>query len=302
VRITILDIQKMKQHGERIPMITAYDYTSAQMVDRAGVPLILVGDTLGMVMLGHQTTVPVTMEEMLHHAKAVVRGSQQALVIGDLPFLTYTDVPTALHNAGRYLQEAGVQAVKLEGGAAMTPVVKKLVETGIPVMAHIGLTPQSVNQLGGMRVQGKRGDDARRLIEDALALEEAGAFALVLELVPAELAREITTRLRIPTIGIGAGPWCDGQVQVWHDMLGLFTDFVPRHTKRYATLADTIVKAIQSYAGEVRSGTFPTMEHTSKMDPQELGAALEQLSGGRHNGAVKAGPRQSAAPRQEKKA
>ncbi len=234
MRTTILDIQKMKSRGERIPMITAYDYTSAQLVDRSGIPLILVGDTLGMVMLGYDTTVPVTLDEMLHHAKAVVRGSQKALVIGDLPFMTYTDIPTALHSARRYLQETGVQAVKLEGGVAVTPIVKKLVETGIPVMAHIGMTPQSVNQLGGMgRVQGKRGDDALRLIEDALALQEAGAFAVVLELAPAELAREISTRLRIPTIGIGAGPGCDGQVQVWHDMLGLYTDFVPKHAKRY---------------------------------------------------------------------
>jgi 3-methyl-2-oxobutanoate hydroxymethyltransferase len=286
VRTTILDIQKMKQRGERIPMITAYDYTSAQIVEKAGVPMILVGDTLGMVMLGHPTTIPVTLDEMIHHARAVVRGSQKALIVGDLPFLTYTDVETALHSAGRMLQEAGVQVVKLEGGTEMAPIIAKLVKTGIPVMAHIGLTPQSVNQLGGMRVQGRRGDDARRLIEDALALQEAGAFALVLELVPAELAREITTRLRIPTIGIGAGPWCDGQVQVWHDMLGLFTDFVPRHTKRYATLAETMVGAIHTYAEEVRVGSFPTGENGSTMDEQELRAALQQLDADQHDSAA----------------
>lgn len=276
MRTTILDIQKMKQRGERIPMITAYDYTSAQIADRAGVPLILVGDTLGMVVLGHQTTVPVTLDEMLHHIKAVVRGSQKALVIGDLPFLTYTSEEQALRSAGRVLQEAGAQAVKLEGGVEVAPIVRKLVAMGIPVMGHIGLTPQSVNQLGGMRVQGKKAAKARQLIEDALALEAAGAFSVVLELVPAQLSREITARLNIPTIGIGAGPWCAGQVQVWHDLLGLYTDFVPRHAKRYATLADTIAAALQSYVVEVHDGTFPTMEHGSQMDEQELRATLEQ--------------------------
>jgi 3-methyl-2-oxobutanoate hydroxymethyltransferase len=280
VRTTILDIQKLKQRGERIPMITAYDYTSAQIVDHAGIPLILVGDTLGMVMLGYPTTVPVTLDQMIHHATAVVRGSQHALVIGDLPFLTYADVERALVSAGRFLQEAGVQAVKLEGGKQVAPIVRKLVETGIPVMAHIGLTPQSVNQLGGMRVQGRQSSDARRLIEDALALEAAGAFALVLELVPAQLAKEISRRLKIPTIGIGAGPDCDGQVQVWHDMLGLYTDFVPRHTKRYATLADAIAEAVGRYAAEVREASFPTLEHGSVMDEQALQEAVRQVDGG----------------------
>ncbi len=279
MRTTILDIQKMKQRGERITMITAYDYTSAQIVDRAGVPLILVGDTLGMVVLGYSTTVPVTLDEMLHHTKAVVRGSQKALIIGDLPFLTYTNEEQALHSAGRMLQEAGAQVVKVEGGVEVAPIVHRLVAAGIPVMGHIGLTPQSVNQLGGMRVQGKKSGRARQLIEDAQALEAAGAFAIVLELVPAQLARAITDRLTIPTIGIGAGPWCSGQVQVWHDLLGLYTDFVPRHAKRYATLADTISAAVANYAAEVRDGTFPTMEHGSQMDEQELRATLEQLDG-----------------------
>lgn len=277
MRTTILDIQKMKQRGEQIPMITAYDYTSAQIVDRAGIPLILVGDTLGMVVLGHSTTVPVTLDEMLHHTKAVVRGSHEALVIGDLPFLTYTSEEQALRSAGRMLQEAGAQAVKLEGGVEVAPVVHRLVAAGVPVMGHIGLTPQSVNQLGGMRVQGKKSNRARQLIEDALALEAAGAFSVVLELVPAQLAREITSRISIPTIGIGAGPWCSGQVQVWHDLLGLYTDFVPKHAKRYATLADTIGAALASYAAEVREGTFPTLDHGSQMDEQELRATLEQL-------------------------
>lgn len=277
MRTTILDIQKMTEHGERIPMVTAYDYTSAQIVDRAGIPLILVGDTLGMVVLGYSTTVPVTINDMLHHCKAVVRGSQNALVIGDLPFLTYSSPDDALRHAGRLLQEAGVQAVKLEGGAAFAPTVHRLVEAGIPVMGHLGLTPQSVNQLGGMRVQGRRADQARRLIEDALALEEAGAFAVVLELVPAGLSAEISSRLRAPTIGIGAGPGCDGQVQVWHDILGLYTDFVPRHARRYVNLADTISDALRQYAAEVREEEFPTQEHSSTIKSEELQEAIRQL-------------------------
>jgi 3-methyl-2-oxobutanoate hydroxymethyltransferase len=277
MRTTILDIQKMKRRGERIPMITAYDYTSAQIVDQAGIPLILVGDSLGMVVLGHSSTVPVTLNEMIHHMRAVVRGSQQALVIGDLPFLTYTSMDKALHSAGRLLQEAGVQAVKVEGGAAVAPIVRRLVEVGIPVMAHLGFTPQSVNQIG-MRVQGRRAADARQIIEDAMALEAAGAFALVLELVPTQLAEAVTKQLRIPTIGIGAGAGCDGQVQVWHDLLGLYTDFVPRHTRRYANLAETISAALQSYAGDVRSGAFPTEEHGSKMDEEALAEALKSFA------------------------
>jgi 3-methyl-2-oxobutanoate hydroxymethyltransferase len=270
---TILDLQKMKLRGERIPMVTAYDYTSAQIVDRAGIPIILVGDSLGMVVLGHASTIPVTLEEILHHARAVVRGSQSALVVGDLPFLTYTTVEQAVHNAGRLMQEGGVHAVKLEGGAAVLPSMRRLVELGVPVMGHLGFTPQSENVLG-RRVQGRRADDARELIEDALAAEAAGAFAIVLELVPTELAREISTRLHIPTIGIGAGPGCDGQVQIWHDLLGAYTDFVPRHAKRYATLADIIAAALQSYAADVRAGDFPTSEHSATMKEQDLQEAI----------------------------
>lgn len=277
MRTTILDIQKMTERGERIPMVTAYDYTSAQIVDRAGIPMILVGDTLGMVVLGYPTTVPVTIDEMIHHCKAVVRGSQNALVIGDLPFLTYSSAEDALRSAGRLLQGAGVQAVKLEGGAVLASTVQRLVEVGIPVMGHLGLTPQSVNQLGGMRVQGRQATQARRLIEDALALEAAGAFAIVLELVPAELSAEISSRLRVPTIGIGAGPGCDGQVQVWHDILGLYTDFEPRHARRYANLADTIGGALRQYAAEVREEGFPTQEHSSTIKSEELQEALRQL-------------------------
>ncbi len=276
MRTTILDIQKLKQRGERIPMITAYDYTSAQIVDRAEIPLILVGDSMGNVVQGQQTTVPVTLDDIIYHAKMVTRGAQKALVIGDLPFLTYTTVDQAVDSARRLFQEAGVQAVKLEGGAPVLPMVQRLVEVGVPVMGHLGYTPQSEHVIG-RRVQGKRADDARRLIEDALALEAAGAFAMVLELVPAPLAAEITKRLRVPTIGIGAGPGCDGQVQVWHDMLGLYTDYAPRHARRYLTLADSITEALTSYANDVRDGSFPTTEHSAKMDEQELHTALEGL-------------------------
>jgi 3-methyl-2-oxobutanoate hydroxymethyltransferase len=276
MRITIQDIQMMKARGERIPMLTAYDYTTAQMVEAAGVPMILVGDSLGMVVLGYPSTVPVTLEDMLHHTKAVVRGTQRTLVVGDLPFLTYATTEQALISAGRMLQEAGCQAVKLEGGAAIAPTVQRLTEAGIPVMGHLGLTPQSVNVLG-MRVQAKKSDTARQLITDAQALEQAGAFAIVLELIPAPLARAVTERLHVPTIGIGAGAGCDGQVQVIHDMLGLYTDFIPRHAKRYRNLAEEIRAAASEYAAEVREGAFPTESHSSKMDEQELQAALNGL-------------------------
>jgi 3-methyl-2-oxobutanoate hydroxymethyltransferase len=277
MRKTILDIQRMKSRGERITMITCYDYTSAQLVDRSGIPLVLVGDTLGMVVLGYSSTIPVTLDDMLHHMKAVARGSTEALLVGDLPFLTYASEEEAVRSAGRVMQEGSVQAVKLEGGRSMAPIVRRIVALGIPVMAHIGLTPQSVNQLGGMRVQGKQADDARRLIEDAQALEEAGAFSLVLELVPAELSREISQRLRIPTIGIGAGPWCDGQVQVWHDLLGLYSDFVPRHSHQYAHLGDVITDALTQYRSDVESGEFPTLAHGSTIKQEELREALRQL-------------------------
>ncbi len=276
MRTTIRDIQKLKERGERIPMVTAYDYTSAQLADRAGVPLLLVGDSLGMVVLGYGSTVPVTLDEMVHHSKAVVRGSQQALVVGDLPFLTYASVDQAIHSAGRMLQEAGVQAVKLEGGVTVAPTVARLVALGIPVMGHIGYTPQSEHQIG-RRVQGRQANEAGQLIEDALALEAAGAFAIVLELVPAPLAHAITARLHIPTIGIGAGVACDGQVQVWHDILGLYSDFTPRHTRRYANLAETIGAALTSYVAEVRAGTFPTAEQSATMDEATLQAALDQV-------------------------
>lgn len=276
MRTRVLDIQRMKEDGTRIAMLTAYDYTAAQIADGAGVPAILVGDSLGMVMLGHSSTLPVTLDEMVHHTRAVARGSQHALIIGDMPFLSYTSVDQAFASAGRFLQEGGAQAIKLEGGSAIVPIVRRLVETGIPVMGHLGFTPQSVNLIG-TRVQGRQAHEAYRLLEDALELEQAGIFALVLELVPAPLAAEITSRLRVPTIGIGAGPECDGQVQVWHDVLGLYTDFEPRHTKRYASIAETMGSALKAYVAEVQEGVFPTVEHSSTMDEEELQEALSRL-------------------------
>jgi 3-methyl-2-oxobutanoate hydroxymethyltransferase len=271
MRLTISKIQDMKKAGEKITMLTSYDYSTAKLVDEAGVNLILVGDTLGMVMLGYETTVPVTIEEMLHHTKAVVRGTKNALIVGDMPFMTYqVNADDALRNAGRFIQETGCQAVKLEGGATVAETVRKIVNAGIPVMGHIGLTPQSINQLSGYRVQGKTPDAAKRLLNDALALQQAGAFAVVLELVPMQLARIITSKLNIPTIGIGAGPYCDGEVQVIHDMLGWFTDFVPKHTKQYANLAGVIRKAVAEYVSEVKSGAFPTNANASSIDEELL--------------------------------
>ena len=271
MRVTITEIKEMKQRKEKIPMLTAYDYVTAKMVDEAGVPLILVGDSLGMVMLGYESTIPVTMEEMIHHTKAVVRGAKKALIVGDMPFMTYhISVSDALHNAARFIQEGGAQAVKLEGGEIMAETVKRLVQCGIPVMGHIGLTPQSIHQLGGFKVQGKSSEGAARLIKDACALEEAGAFAIVLESVPAPLSRLITEKVGIPTIGIGAGKDCDGQVQVISDLLGLFTDFVPKHAKQYAQLAQAIRNAVAEYMAEVKSGSFPTTQQSYTMDESIL--------------------------------
>lgn len=261
--ITVPDFQRFKERCERIVVVTAYDYPTALLADQAGVDAILVGDTLAMVVLGYETTLPVTMEEMLHHVRAVTRARPRALVIADLPFLAYqTSEEEALRNAGRMLKEGGAAAVKLEGGAAMVPTVRRLVAAGIPVMGHLGMTPQSVRCTGGFRAQARQPEAARRLLEDARALEEAGAFAVVLELIPAEVAREVTRALSIPTIGIGAGPDCDGQVQVLHDLLGLWEAFQPRHARRYAHLAHTIREAIATYAVEVRTGGFPTEAQT----------------------------------------
>ena len=266
-RVTTRDITAMKAKGEKIPMLTAYDYTSARVADQAGIPMILVGDSLGMVMLGYDSTVPVTMDDMVHHTKAVSRGTKHALIIGDLPFMSYRiGTSQALTNASRLLQEGGAHAVKLEGGQTVAETVHRIVECGIPVMGHIGLTPQSVNSFGGYRVRGRDRTEAAELIRDAVALEEAGAFSVVLELVPTALARTITQRLSVPTIGIGAGPHCDGQVQVLHDMLGLYTDIVPRHAKQYARLAETMADAFSLYMSEVREGSFPTAKESFEMD------------------------------------
>jgi 3-methyl-2-oxobutanoate hydroxymethyltransferase len=271
MRITINQIKEMKPKGEKITMLTAYDYATAKLVDEAEIPLILVGDSLGMVVLGYESTIPVTMEEMLHHTKAVVRGTKKALVIGDMPFMTYhISVEDALYNAARFIQEGGAQAVKLEGGVTVAEKVKRIVACGIPVMGHIGLTPQSIHQFGGFKLQGKTPEAAARLLEDARALEEAGAFAIVLETVPAPLAKLITQKTEIPTIGIGAGPDCDGQVQVINDILGSFTDFVPGHAKQYAKLTDIISKAVSSYRDEVKAGQFPTEKQSHTMDEKLL--------------------------------
>ena len=274
-RVTVRDVAEMKSSGRKIPMLTAYDYTTALMADAAEVPILLVGDSLGMVVLGYESTIQVTMEDILHHCKAVVRGSKNAMVVADLPFMTYqVDPAQALTNAARLVQEGGAQSVKLEGGEWMADTVARIVQCGIPVMGHIGLTPQSINSFGGYRVQGRDRRAAAQLLQDAKALEEAGAFAVVLELVPTQLAGLISRRLTIPTIGIGAGPECDGQVQVLHDMLGLFTEFVPRHAKQFATLAESMKEAFTVFKQQVEDGSFPTSRHSFSMDE----SVLEELA------------------------
>ena len=276
MRVTINQIKDMKQKGEKIAMLTAYDYTTAKIVDEVGIPLILVGDSLGMVVLGYESTIPVTMEEMLHHTKAVVRGTSRAMVIGDMPFMTYhISTEDALRNAARFIQEGGAQAVKLEGGVTVVEKVRSIVSCGIPVMGHIGLTPQSIHQLGGFRAQGKTLEAAKKLLKDAQALEEAGAFAIVLETIPTQLATFITQSIDIPTIGIGAGAGCDGQVLVINDLLGSFTEFVPKHAKQYAKLADIMSNAITQYYNEVRDGSFPTDEQGLSMDESILAELIK---------------------------
>ncbi len=270
-KVTINTLKEKKANNERITMITAYDYPSAGMVEAAGLDMILVGDSLGMAMLGYDTTLPVTVEEMLHHTRAVVRGAKNTFVIGDMPFLSYhVSVEQAVNNAGRFLKEAGAQAVKLEGGQEQVPVVKALVAAGIPVLAHIGLTPQSVNQMGGFKVQGKDKEQAEKLMKDAKALEEAGAFGVVLECVPAPLAEVITKSLTILTIGIGAGAGCDGQVLVWHDVLGITQSMKPRFVKKYAELYEETIKALKEYKSEVEKGDFPQKEHSFGMSEENI--------------------------------
>lgn len=275
-KISIQDLKAMKAQSEKIAMLTAYDYSSAKLLDSAGVHVILVGDSLGMVMLGYDSTLPVTLDDMIHHTRAVVRGTRRAHVVLDMPFMTYQTSPEdALRNAGRALQESGADSVKLEGGVVMAETVARLVQVGIPVMGHIGLTPQSINQLGGYKVQGKTPAAAVRLVNDAVALEQAGAYAIVLECLPAPLSKLITERLSIPTIGIGAGPDCDGQVQVFHDFLGLYPDFTPKHAKRFASLGDQIVEATRNYIAEVQQGVFPTEKESYQIDETTLAELLQ---------------------------
>lgn len=279
MRTTPDQLRAMKQRGERIPMLTAYEYSMASILDAAGIPLLLVGDTMGMVVLGYDSTLPVTLEDIIRHSQAVVRGSKKAMVIADLPFLTFqVSREETMRNAGRLMKEAGVQAVKLEGGRRVADTVHALVEAGIPVMGHLGLTPQSVNATGGFKVQGKTEAAARTLLEDAALLEQAGAFSIVLELVPTELAALITERVSIPTIGIGAGPHCDGEVQVLHDLLGLFPDFTPRHTRRYAEVGKVVLDAVTAYAADVRARAFPTARQSTSMDA----AVIERLRSEQH--------------------
>lgn len=281
-KVTLRTLQKKKERGEPITMLTAYDYPTARAIDRAGVDAILVGDSLGMVVLGYDTTLPVTMEDMLHHARAVARGAKAAHLVGDMPFLSYqASAADALRNAGRYLQEGGMNAVKLEGGREVAPTVAALVAAGIPVMGHIGLTPQRVNQLGGFRTQGTSAEAASRLVEDAHALEDAGCHAVVLEAIPDRLAGLITRRLTIPTIGIGAGAACDGQVLVTHDMLGLSDGFAPKFVKRYARLQHEMARAFAEYIEDVNARRFPGAEHTHPMDEDAFQALSRGLEGGR---------------------
>ncbi len=270
MRVTIAQIREMKQKGEKIAMLTAYDYSTAKIVDQAGLPLILVGDSLGMVVLGYENPIPVTLDVMIHHTKAVVRGTSQAMIVGDLPFMTYhISTEDALRSAARFVQEAGCQSVKLEGGVTVAEKVRRIVQCGIPVMGHIGLTPQSVNQLGGWRVQGKTPETASQLLKDALALEEAGAFAVVLEQVPTPLATLISKKMSIPTIGIGAGSGCDGQVLVINDVFGL-SDRVPKLARQYANVGDSMRQAVTAYFNDVKSGAFPTEKNSFTMDESIL--------------------------------
>jgi 3-methyl-2-oxobutanoate hydroxymethyltransferase len=273
-RLSVADISRMYADGERIAMLTAYDYPTARLLDEAGIPFILVGDSVGTVMLGYDSEIRVTMADMLHHTAAVVRGTKRALVVGDMPFLSYSNPTEAVENAGRFLQDAGAQAVKIEGGVRSARTIEALVKAGIPVMGHIGWTPQARHALGGkVRVQGKSTERARTLLADALAVQEAGAFSIVLELVPEQLASAITERLRIPTIGIGAGPGCSGQVQVLTDLLG-WSDWHPKHARPFANLREAVLQAARAYAAEVGDGTFPGPDETVRMDDATLDEVL----------------------------
>ncbi len=274
---TVSTISEQKKSGDKITMLTAYDYSTAKLADESGVNTILVGDSLGMVMLGYEDTLSVTMEDMLHHTKAVTRGAENALVVADMPFMSYqTSVYDAVVNAGRLIKEGRAQAVKLEGGAAVAEQIRAICDAQIPVVAHLGLTPQSVNAFGGFKVQGKTTERAKQLIEDAKIVEKAGAFAVVLECIPAPLAEKITESINIPTIGIGAGAGCDGQVLVYQDMLGMFGGFTPKFAKRYENVGEIMVNAFKKYIDEVKTGVFPTEEHSFKLS-DAVKSELERL-------------------------
>ncbi|WP_303691424.1 3-methyl-2-oxobutanoate hydroxymethyltransferase [Megamonas hypermegale] len=268
---TVMTFQRQKDEQKKITMLTAYDYSTAKVMDNAGINGILVGDSLGMVMLGYEDTLSVTMEDIIHHTKAVARGAKNALVVADMPFMSYqTSVYDAVYNAGRLMKEGRCQAVKLEGGAAVCPQIEAIVAASIPVMAHIGLTPQSVNAFGGFKVQGKSEEAAKRILAEAKQVEAAGAFAVVLECVPAKLAELVTKSVSIPTIGIGAGAGCDGQILVYQDMLGMFGDFKPKFVKQFAHVGAEMEKGIKAYIAETQNGTFPAQEHTFKIDEETL--------------------------------
>ncbi|HZT07100.1 MAG TPA: 3-methyl-2-oxobutanoate hydroxymethyltransferase [Chloroflexota bacterium] len=268
--ITIQHIRSMAERGEPIAVLTAYDFAAARLVDAAGVHIILVGDSLGNTVLGYASTIPVTMEDMLRHTAAVVRGARNALVVGDMPFMSFQESEDlAVHNAGRFLKETGCQAVKMEGGRSVAELIHRLVGFGIPVMAHIGLTPQSTHQMGGYHIQGRTAEQAKALLADALAVQDAGAFSVVLEYVAAPVAKLISDRLEIPTIGIGSGPHCDGQVLVFHDMLGIDPGYRAKHAKRYADLGDTIQRAVEAYVEDVRTRAFPAAAQSFAMSPGE---------------------------------
>lgn len=270
-KVSIIDFARKKREAKKITMLTAYDYPTARLVDDAGLDAILVGDSLGMVVLGYESTVPVTMDEMIHHAKAVRRGTKCAFLIGDMPFMSYQiSIEDAVRNAGRFMKEAGCDAVKLEGGDEVLEVTKAIVDAGIPVLGHLGLTPQTISKLGGHRVQGKDAASGKDILDQALKLEKAGCFAIVLECVPAEVAEIISKKLRVPTISCGAGPYCDGQVLVTNDMIGLFDRFVPKFAKQYVKLSDHIREAFLKYKEEVEKGVFPAKEHCFAIDPEEL--------------------------------
>lgn len=278
-KITTLAFHQKKKRGEPIAVLTGYDYPTALALDLAGIDAILVGDSLGMVVLGYENTLPVTMDEMLHHCRAVARGSRAALLIGDMPFMSYqVSTEEAIRNAGRFLQQGGMEAVKLEGGRERLHAIRAILGAGIPVMGHLGLTPQSVNLLGGFRPQGRTAVTAERLLEDALLLEEAGCFSLVLESVPARLAEMVSKRLTIPTIGIGAGAGCDGQVLVTHDLLGLFDRFTPKFVRKYADLHTQMQSAFTAYIADVQGRTFPAQEHTVEMPDKEWETLVHNLN------------------------